>query len=75
MIQYVPAWDGSGHVVARLGPTGATVECECETFDAASREAQRLNRLEQARQAAPVIRPAHYGERRSVRYFEPDAFA
>lgn len=75
MIQYVPAWDGRGHVVARMGPTGSTVVLECPTFFSAEREAEKLNQQEQARQAAPVIRPAYYGQRRSVRYFEPDAYA
>lgn len=75
VIHYVPAWDGRGHVVARMGPTGSTVVLECPTFFSAEREAEKLNQQEQARQAAPVIRPAYYGQRRSVRYFEPDAYA
>lgn len=58
-----------------LGPTGATAVLECPSLEVAAREAEKLNRQEQARQAAPVLHTAHYGQRRSVRYFEPDAYA
>lgn len=75
MIQFVATWTGEAFAVVRLGPTGATIVQEGSSAEAMQREADKLNAAEQAREAAPVRRPAYYGQRRSVRYFEPDAFA
>lgn len=73
-MMYESAWDGRGYVVARIGAIGATVEMECPTDSVAAREADRLNRQEQARQER-LMRKAPKGERKGVRYFDADEFA
>ena len=63
---------GESHFVVFIQYTGQRVAMlDCPTREVAEREAYRMNA-----QAKPVPKPgAHYGQRRSVRYFEPDVYA
>lgn len=58
---------------------GPVVVCECNSEATAASMAARLNAESAARAALAAIQTkanrAHYGQRRSVRYFEPDQYA
>jgi hypothetical protein len=74
MLHHFATHNATGPAVAYFSPTLERVilVCECTTEQQANSEAARLN----AEQAARLYRPAaHYGQRRSVRHFEPDQFA
>lgn len=78
MIHHYAAWTGEAWAVAYHSATlGAVAVADgFPTQQAATSEADRLN-FESAARTAHAVRtkPHHYGQRRSVRYFEPDAFA
>ena len=77
-MQYTVAAHAGGYVVARSRGNGAWIAVqESACYESCRREAIRLNaeqkarqRLEQARLISASLQP-----RRSLRYFEPDAFA
>lgn len=78
MIHHFAAWTGEAWAVAYESPSlGAVAVADgYATQHAAASEAARLNYESAARMAMAVrTKPHHYGQRRSVRYFEPDAFA
>ena len=77
-MQYTVAAHVGGYVVARSRGNGEWIAVqESACYESCRREAIRLNaeqkarqRLEQARLISASLQP-----RRSLRYFEPDAFA
>lgn len=77
-MQYTVAAHAGGFVVARSRGNGEWIAViEHASYEVCRREAIRLNaeqqacqRLEQARLLSASLQP-----RRSIRYFEPDAFA
>ncbi|MBI1623913.1 hypothetical protein [Comamonas suwonensis] len=77
-MQYTVAAHAGGYVVARSRGNGEWIAVqESACYESCRREAIRLNaeqkarqRLEQARLISASLQP-----RRSLRYFEPDAFA
>lgn len=80
MLHHFATWTDTGPCVAYHSPLGgAVVVCECVSEEAAALMAARMNMESAGRAALEAIqaraRRAHYGQRRSVRYFEPDQFA
>lgn len=79
MLKYNAHAIKGGYAVAYTAPRGHLVAVmDCATRQAAQREADRLNLLQQAQQRAADLaglRQHAYAERRPVRWFEPDAYA
>lgn len=81
MLHHFATWTDAGPCVAYHSHTigGPVVVCECITEAAAASMAARLNAESAAQSHLEAIkaraRHAHYGQRRGVRYFEPDTFA
>lgn len=81
MLHHFATWSESGPCVAYHSHTiGApVVVCECISEATAASMAARLNAESAARLHLEAIKTraqrAHYGQRRSIRYFEPDQFA
>lgn len=78
MIHHFAAWTGQAWAVAYHSPSlGAVAVADgYPTQESATSEAARLN-FESAACTAHAVRTKthHYGQRRTVRYFEPDVFA
>lgn len=78
MLHHFSAWTGETWAVAYQSPSlGAVVLSDgYPTQYAADSEAARLNFESLARTYREArTKTHHYGQRRSVRYFEPDAYA
>lgn len=77
-MQYTVAAHAGGYVVARSRGNGEWIAVmEHASYEVCRREAIRLNAEQQARQRLEQARliSASLQPRRSLRYFEPDAFA
>ena len=77
-MQYTVAAHEGGYVVARSRGNGEWIAVqESACYESCRREAIRLNAEQAARERLEIERAAlaAVAPRRSVRYFEPDAFA